>query len=60
MTEPRDYGKWLDKKLNISRNYPVPGVDIDFDVAVYDNELFRLGIQVEGRLIGDTFEECNP
>lgn len=59
MSEPRDYGKWIDKGLGTGRVHDLPGVDIDFDVVLYDNEIFRLGMDVVLRLTGDTFEERN-
>jgi hypothetical protein len=60
-SEPRDYGEWLCRGLGTANVQALPpGVDIDFDSSLYDNELFALGMDVELRLIGDTFEECKP
>jgi len=61
MNETRDYGEWKGEQLNKSavNNLP-PGVEIDINAELYDNLLFGLGMDVELRLIGDTFEERKP
>ena len=61
MREPRDWGEWEGKQLNAAQAHNLPpGVDIDINTELYDNLLFGLGMDFELRLIGDTFEECNP
>lgn len=61
MNETRDYGKQLYRELEASRRRNLlPGIEVDELVELYDNPLFWLGVGVEYRMIGDTFEECKP
>jgi len=61
VSEPRDYGEWKGKQLNKAwTSCPLPGVEVDINTELYGNLLFGLGMDVELRLIGDTFEERKP
>jgi hypothetical protein len=61
MNKVQDYGEWKGKQLNKARkNCLPPGVEVDINTELYDNLLFGLGMDVELRLIGDTFEERKP
>jgi len=50
VSEPRDYGEWLDKSLTAW-----PGVELG--VTLYGSELFDLGRAIEVRVIVAVFHE---
>lgn len=58
MSEPRDYGERLDKKLSMGPGYvPPANIGVEFNGFTYDNELWDLGRTLEVRLIVAVFHE---